>query len=35
MNHIALKMLMGDRGKYLGIIMGITFASFIMTQLYC
>jgi putative ABC transport system permease protein len=32
MNHIALKMLMGDRGKYLGIIMGITFASFIMTQ---
>ena len=32
MNHIALKMLMGDRGKYLGIIMGLTFASLIMTQ---
>ncbi len=32
MNHIALKTLMGDRGKYLGIIMGLTFASLIMTQ---
>ena len=32
MNHIALKMLMGDRGKYLDIIMGLTFASLIMTQ---
>jgi putative ABC transport system permease protein len=32
MNHIAIKMLMGDRGKYLGIIMGLTFASLIMTQ---
>ena len=32
MNHIALKMLIGDRGKYLGIIMGLTFASLIMTQ---
>ncbi|MGR9087484.1 MAG: ABC transporter permease [Gammaproteobacteria bacterium] len=32
MNYIALKMLMGDRGKYLGIVMGLTFASFIMTQ---
>ncbi len=32
MNHIALKMLMGDKGKYLGIIMGLTFASLIMTQ---
>jgi len=31
-NHIALKMLMGDKGKYLGIIMGLTFASLIMTQ---
>jgi len=31
-NHIALKMLMGDQGKYLGIIMGLTFASLIMTQ---
>jgi len=32
MNHIALKMLMGDKGKYFGIIMGLTFASLIMTQ---
>lgn len=32
MNRIALKMLMGDRGKYLGIVMGLTFASLIMTQ---
>ncbi len=32
MIHIALKMLMGDRGKYLGIVMGLTFASLIMTQ---
>lgn len=32
MNQIALKMLMGDRGKYLGIVMGLTFASLIMTQ---
>lgn len=32
MNYIALKMLMGDKGKYLGIIMGLTFASLIMTQ---
>ena len=32
MYHIALKMLMGDRGKYLGIVMGLTFASLIMTQ---
>jgi len=32
MYRIALKMLMGDRGKYLGIIMGLTFASLIMTQ---
>ncbi|MFI3156694.1 MAG: ABC transporter permease [Methylococcaceae bacterium] len=32
MNHIAVKMLMGDRGKYLGIVMGLTFASLIMTQ---
>jgi putative ABC transport system permease protein len=31
-NYIALKMLMGDRGKYLGIVMGLTFASLIMTQ---
>ncbi|MEC4747868.1 ABC transporter permease [Methylomicrobium sp. Wu6] len=32
MNYIALKMLIGDRGKYLGIVMGLTFASLIMTQ---
>ena len=32
MNHIALKMLMGDKGKYIGIVMGLTFASLIMTQ---
>ena len=32
MLHLALKMLMGDRGKYLGIVMGLTFASLIMTQ---
>lgn len=32
MNYIALKMLMGDKGKYFGIIMGLTFASLIMTQ---
>jgi putative ABC transport system permease protein len=31
-NYIAIKMLMGDRGKYLGIVMGLTFASLIMTQ---
>jgi putative ABC transport system permease protein len=31
-NYIALNMLMGDRGKYLGIVMGLTFASLIMTQ---
>jgi hypothetical protein len=32
MYSIALKMLIGDRGKYLGIIMGLTFASLIITQ---
>jgi putative ABC transport system permease protein len=32
MNSIALKMLIGDRAKYLGIIMGITFASLLITQ---
>src|SRR5512135_1230863 len=30
--RIALKMLVGDRGKYLGIIMGLTFASLLITQ---
>jgi len=32
MNFIAIKMLVGDRAKYLGIIMGITFASLLITQ---
>lgn len=32
MNFIALRMLMGDRAKYLGIIMGLTFAALLMTQ---
>lgn len=32
MYRIALKMLIGDRGKYLGIIMGLTFASLLITQ---
>jgi putative ABC transport system permease protein len=30
MNFIALKML--DRAKYLGIVMGLTFASLLLTQ---
>jgi putative ABC transport system permease protein len=29
---IALKMLIGDRAKFLGIVLGVTFASFVMTQ---
>ena len=32
MTFIALKMLVGDRAKYLGIIMGLTFASLLITQ---
>ena len=32
MTAIALKMLVGDRAKYFGIIMGITFASLLITQ---
>src|SRR5436853_633576 len=32
MNVIALKMLLGDRAKYIGIIMGLTFASLLITQ---
>lgn len=32
MNAIALKMLTGDRAKYVGIIMGLTFASLLITQ---
>ncbi|HKT16617.1 MAG TPA: ABC transporter permease [Stellaceae bacterium] len=29
---IALKMLLGDRGKYLGLVLGLTFTAFFMTQ---
>lgn len=32
MNWIALRMLTGDRAKYVGIIMGLTFASLLITQ---
>ncbi len=32
MNFVALKMLMGDRAKYIAIIMGIVFASMLITQ---
>jgi putative ABC transport system permease protein len=32
MMSVAMKMLVGDRAKYLGIIMGITFASLLITQ---
>jgi putative ABC transport system permease protein len=32
MNYVALKMLIGDRAKYFGIIMGLTFASLLITQ---
>ncbi|MFO7601296.1 MAG: ABC transporter permease [Candidatus Desulfacyla sp.] len=32
MYAIALKMLIGDKGKYLGIIMGLSFASLLITQ---
>lgn len=32
MNSIAIKMLVGDRAKYVGIIIGLTFASLLMTQ---
>jgi putative ABC transport system permease protein len=31
-NRIAIQMLVGDRAKYLGIVMGITFASLLITQ---
>jgi putative ABC transport system permease protein len=31
-HFVALKMLIGDRSKYLGIIMGLTFASLLITQ---
>ena len=32
MNFIALKMLIGDRAKYIGIVIGLTFASLLITQ---
>jgi putative ABC transport system permease protein len=32
MNWIALKMLMGDRSKYLGLIFGVSFATLLMSQ---
>lgn len=32
MYHIALKMLIGDRAKYLMLVSGLTFASLLMTQ---
>jgi putative ABC transport system permease protein len=32
MNFVAIKMLMGDRAKYIGIIVGVTFASLLITQ---
>jgi putative ABC transport system permease protein len=32
MNRVALKMLVGDRAKYIAIIMGIVFASMLITQ---
>jgi putative ABC transport system permease protein len=32
MNWIALRMLTGDRSKYLGLIFGVTFATLLMTQ---
>jgi putative ABC transport system permease protein len=31
-NFVALKMLIGDRAKYIGILIGITFASLLITQ---
>jgi len=31
MLHIALKMLMGDRAKYIGLLMGIAFTAFLVT----
>ena len=32
MNFVALKMFVGDRAKYIGIIIGLTFASLLITQ---
>src|SRR5215203_4999317 len=32
MNWVALKMLMGDKSKYLGIVFGVSFAALLMAQ---
>ncbi len=32
MNRIALKMLLGDRAKYLGLVFGVAFATLLITQ---
>jgi putative ABC transport system permease protein len=32
MNHVAIKMLIGDRSKYLGLIFGVAFATLLITQ---
>ncbi len=32
MNRLALRMLLGDRAKYLGIVVGLTFACLLITQ---
>jgi len=32
MSWVALRMLWGDRGKYVGLVMGVAFAVFLMTQ---
>lgn len=32
MNFIAIKMLIGDKAKYIGILIGLTFASLLITQ---
>ena len=32
MGWIALKMLVGDRAKFLGIVLGLTFAALLITQ---
>lgn len=32
MNSVAIRMLVGDRAKYIGIVVGLTFATLLMTQ---
>ena len=32
MNWVAMRMLMGDRSKYFGLIFGVAFAAFLMSQ---